>query len=102
KLINYKPKTGGQLLQFELSNCLPVFLKQVSMKKNLLSISLVLVSGVWAFAQAPRYVRPGSQVMNVRDYRTGEKPAAVQSTSVSKPKPAAVRHVNPNQTSTVC
>src|SRR5689334_16422068 len=72
------------------------------MKKNLLKTSLLVISVTCAFAQTPRYARPGSQVINVKDRQATEQPAAVQSTSTHTQKTAAARHVNPNHSATVC
>ena len=40
--------------------------------------------------------------MNIKDYRVSETSAPVQSNTPRKQTPSAARHVNPNQSSTVC
>jgi hypothetical protein len=70
------------------------------MKKNLLSISLVLTCAV-AFSQSSPHARPGSPVVHARDYKHDDKAAPVQNASRST-HAASARHVNPNHSSGVC
>jgi hypothetical protein len=71
------------------------------MKKNLLSISFVLILCAIGYGQSPRYARPGSAAMNVKDKIVNE-PAPGQVNAGRALPPATARQVNPNQSSTVC